>query len=83
MLIAPNTQYPHILQQKLSGEGTPVLARSIPALEMLMSQWEWMAIHTPDYAPWINQGLECALKYYRHMDDTDAHVIALCKCQPS
>jgi hypothetical protein len=63
----------------MSGEGTPVLAGTIPALELLMSRWERMALNSPEYAPWIEKGLECALKYYRHVDDTRAYVIALCK----
>lgn len=69
-----------MLQQRMSGERTPVLAGTIPALEMLMTKWERLAVKFPEYAPWIEEGLECALKYYRHVDDTRAHVIALCKC---
>ena len=79
MLMALNAQCPHLLQQRLSSEGTPVLATTIPALELLMSQWEHLASTLPDYEPWIEQGLECARKYYRHMDDTSAHIIGLCK----
>jgi hypothetical protein len=64
----------------MSSEGTPVLAGTIPALEMLMTNWELMALNLPDYALWIQKGLDCALKYYRHVDDTRAHLITLCKC---
>ena len=59
---------------------TPVLAGTIPALELLMSKWKWMASKEPDYAPWVQKGLDCALKYYMHMDDTRAYIIVLCKC---
>lgn len=63
----------------MSGEGTPVLAGTIPALELLMSRWENQVLELPECAPWINKGLEYVLKYYRHVDDTRAPVVALCK----
>lgn len=75
-----DAQCPHMLQHNLSNEGTPVLARTIPALELLMTQWDRLALALPDYEPWIEVGLECAREYYQRMDDTHAHVISLCKC---
>jgi hypothetical protein len=60
-------------------EKLPALASTIPGLERLISKWKQMASIHPDYAPWISEGLKYAAHYYRRLDDTRTHVIALCK----
>ena len=60
-------------------ETNPVLAGSIPAFEMFMTSWEYLAEKHPRLKPWINIGLEWASTYYSRMDLTKSYIIAMCK----
>jgi hypothetical protein len=68
---------PHAAQQTMSKETTPILSGSIPAFEMFMSSWEQLAEKIPRLKPFIDKGLQWALKYYERMDRTDAYVVAM------
>jgi hypothetical protein len=70
---------PHMVQQSMSREQTPVLSGSIPAFEIFMSTWEKLAVKNPRLKPWIVIGLVWATKYYNRMDNTKAYIIAMCE----
>jgi hypothetical protein len=38
-----------------------------------------MGMKNPRIAPWIDVGLKWVTQYNKHMDDTQAYVIAMCK----
>ena len=68
---------PHIAQQTMSKEKTPILSGAIPAFEMFMTSWEQLAERIPRLRPHLDEGLKWALKYYERMDRTDAYIIAM------
>lgn len=59
----------------LANEKTPVLAITIPALEMMMTTWENMKVapRSRHLAPYIEKGLAKAREYYVRMDNTRAY----------
>ena len=63
----------------MSSETNPVLAGSIPAFEMFMTSWEYLAGKHPRLKPWIDIGLKWATTYYSRMDLTKAYIISMCK----
>lgn len=63
----------------MSNESRPRLSSSIPQFELFMTAWEKKAESTPRLQPFIDIGLEWAKKYYNHMDNTCAYVVAMCK----
>ncbi len=75
-------QVPHMVQQIMSAESMPVLSEAVPSFEIFMTRWEKLCDKFPKLAPWVNIGLEWAEKYYNHMDDTDAYVVAMCESLP-
>jgi len=64
----------------MSSESTPVLCDTISAFEKFMMEWEDIKDDTPHLKKYIEPGLECVYKYYVHMDDTWAYIIAMCMC---
>ncbi len=72
-------QYPHRVQQIMSGKQTPILAGAIPAFEMFMSGWEKAGEDHPHLTHLIQPGLDWASMYYGRMDRTKAYIIAMCK----
>jgi hypothetical protein len=72
-------QFPHRVQQIMSGENTPILAGAIPAFEMFMTGWEKAAEDHTHLANLIQPGLDWAYLYYGRMDRTRAYIIAMCK----
>ena len=72
-------QYPHKVQQIMSGENTPVLAGAIPAFELFMTGWEKASEDHPHLTELIQPGLDWASMYYGRMDRTRAYIIAMCK----
>jgi hypothetical protein len=62
----------------VSKEETPVLAGVLPAFEIFITKWETLAKMKPWLKPWIDEDLFWANKYYLHMDQTNAYVIAMC-----
>jgi hypothetical protein len=80
---ANSPQYPHLVQQVMSKEKTPVLAGVIPTFEQFMTAWESLAIKNPHLSDALNLGLSFATKYYNKMDATKAYIIAMCECQRS
>ena len=66
----------------MATENTPLLAATIPAVELFVNAWE--ALRTdPDLAEqnitqFIDPGLAVAEKYYNKLSDTDAYIIAMC-----
>ena len=71
-------QVPHMVQQVMSGERTPILSGAIPAFEMFMSRWENLTQDHPRLKPLIEPGLDWAYMYYGRMDHTRAYIIAMC-----
>lgn len=57
----------------------PVLAGSIKAFELFMSQWETLGVKHPRLEPFCAIGLTWATKYYARMDQTKAYIIAMGK----
>ena len=72
-------QVPHMVQQMMSAESMPVLSGAVPSFEIFMTRWEQLCTKYPELKPWVDVGLEWAQKYYTHMDDTDAYVVAMCE----
>ncbi|KAF8547065.1 hypothetical protein OG21DRAFT_1425571, partial [Imleria badia] len=68
---------PHIAQQCMSSENSPVLGGAIPALEILMINWKKLAENAPHCAPFVAVGLEWAWKYFMHMGETCTYIIAM------
>ena len=73
------TKGPHVAQQRMSRESTPVLSGAVPLFEMFMSQWEYVRDHHEETRSWVDVGLTWAKKYYRRMDHTKAYIIAMCE----
>jgi hypothetical protein len=71
----------------MSAESTPVLASAIPSFELFMSAWGAMLadiyLQHENVGKFIHPGLAIATKYYNKMGDTDAYIIAMCKCSAS
>ena len=72
-------QYPHKVQQIMSGENTPILAGAIPAFESFMTGWEKASEDHLHLTELIQPGLDWASMYYGRMDRTRAYIIAMCK----
>ncbi len=72
-----------MVQQIMSAESMPVLSGAVPSFEIFMSQWEKLHTKYPELKPWVDIGLKWAERYYTHMDDTDAYVVAMCELLPS
>jgi hypothetical protein len=68
---------PHVVQQVMSSESTPILAGVIPAFEAFMSRWEELAKEEPRLCIFVEEGLTWARKYYQRMDHTIAFVVAM------
>jgi len=68
----------------MSAEDTPILSGAIPAFELFMSLWQSMVnnvdLEAENVKQFIRPGLAIATKYYKKFDDTDAYIIAMCKC---
>jgi len=63
----------------MSSESTLILYGAVPTFETFMSKWERMMRQFPNLEQYIQPGLNCAYKYYSHMDRTDAYIITICK----
>lgn len=72
-------QIPYAAQQCMASKSTPVLSGAIPALEMLILQWDALGTNAPQFAPYVKVGLEWARDYYQRMGQTRAYTIAMCK----
>ena len=70
---------PHVVQQVMSSESTPVLSGAIPVFEMFMTQWEHIGDSHAETKEWVDVGLSWATKYYNRMDCTQAYIIAMCE----
>ncbi|OJA15569.1 hypothetical protein AZE42_12604, partial [Rhizopogon vesiculosus] len=68
---------PHMVQQMMSAESTPVLSGVIPSFKMFMSHWEKLSQEHPLLTNIIAIGLDWAYKYYGRMDHTKAYIIAM------
>lgn len=72
-------QYPHAVQQLLSGENTPLLAGVIPVFEVFLTGWEKLSQKKKHLAPFIQCGLNRAKEYYNRLDMSNAYIVAMCK----
>lgn len=72
-------QVPHVVQQVMSKESTPILSGAIPAFESFMTKWENLSRDHPRLQDHIDPGLQWARRYYNRMDRTRAYVISMCK----
>ena len=62
----------------MSVESTPSLIYALPYFEAFMSKLEHLGKEYPIIKPWTKLAEQKATKYYRKMDETDAHVMAIC-----
>jgi hypothetical protein len=72
-----------MVQHAMSAERTPILSGTIPCFEMFMTTWEQLGSKNPDMEPYIEVGLDRAVKYYEKMDQTRAYVVSMgmtCYC---
>lgn len=67
----------------MSAEKMPVLAGSIKAFELFMSQWEVLGSKHPRLKHFTSIGLQWATGYYKRMDNTKAYVVSMCTYLPS
>jgi len=70
-------------QQAFSSSSTPTLQNALPALERMHVAWE-KASSKPHYScfkPALNAGMEKLNKYYQRSAASDAHIMAMGKCQ--
>jgi hypothetical protein len=72
-------QVPHVVQQMMSGEATPILSGAIPTFEMFMTRWEKMVEEHPQLEKYIKPGLDWAYQYYGRMDRTQAYTLSMRK----
>lgn len=75
-------QDPHDAIQSFSSENQPTLYKTFACMEMLQARWTELASEErmePLCEP-INAGLGNLKKWYKSMDNTDAHIVALCAC---
>jgi len=63
----------------MSSKCTPLLGGAVPTLKMLIVQWDELSRLVPWCAPFISAGLRCAKKYYQHMGEICAYIIAMCR----
>jgi hypothetical protein len=63
----------------MSSDALPSLGRMVPTLELFMRGWEQLAKQEPRLAPWIDNGLHWAYRYYKRTEETDAYLLAMCK----
>lgn len=66
----------------MSSEKTPVLAGSIKAFELFMTQWETLGTNHPRLSRFVDIGLGWATKYYSKMDQTRAYIVTMCEFIP-
>ncbi|TFK58466.1 hypothetical protein BDN72DRAFT_739940, partial [Pluteus cervinus] len=60
------------VQQTMSSDRTPLLAKTLPYFERFMTLWESLCDQVDEFAPLIQPGLDSAYKYYSKMDNTNA-----------
>ncbi|KAJ7463111.1 hypothetical protein B0H11DRAFT_2241093 [Mycena galericulata] len=76
----PTRRQPHVIQQVMSAENTPVLAGALPAFELFVDSWKTMVkdadLIKENVVQFIKPGLTIAKKYYNRFGDTDAYIIA-------
>lgn len=70
-------QVPHVVQQVMSGESTPILSGAIPTFEKFMTRWERIISEHPLLERLVRPGLDWAYKYYGRMDRTRAYIVAM------
>jgi len=70
-------QVPHVVQQVMSGESTPILSGAIPSFEIFMTRWERIIQDHPRLTWLIQPGLNWAYSYYARMDRTRAYFVAI------
>jgi hypothetical protein len=64
---------------KLAGQTLPTLCEFVSEIEVLMTEWETMAVTCPETASAIKKGLDKIIEYYTRMDKCTAYVIDMCK----
>jgi hypothetical protein len=51
-------QVPHVVQQVMFGESTPILSGAIPAFEQFMTRWERIVLECPHLKRFVQPGLD-------------------------
>lgn len=71
---------PHRVLHTLSVQRVPILCHAVRAFEYFLTAWEALkeGPRGSYLAPYIDEGLRWAGKYYKKLDDTSAYVIAMC-----
>ena len=70
-------QVPHIVQQTMSSESTPILCSAIPSFEMFITLWEKLLRTHKNLKKYIDPGLQWAYMYYSCMDNTQAYIVTM------
>ena len=70
-------QVPHVVQQTMSSESTPILYGAIPSFEMFMTSWEKLLRTHKNLKKYIDPGLQWAYMYYSRMDNTWAYIVTM------
>jgi hypothetical protein len=61
----------------MSGESHPLLSGVVAAFRQLLSQWKQLKEDSPELAPFIDEGLFWAEKYYNMTGNTVAYSVAI------
>jgi hypothetical protein len=61
----------------MSGESHPLLSGVIAAFRQLLSRWKYLKRERPELAPFIEEGLFWAEKYYNMTGNTKAYSMAI------
>ena len=70
-------QVPLKVQQWMSGETQSWLGSAVPSFELFMTAWEFWGESNPHVKPWTDISIKWVTKYYQHMDNTQAYVVAM------
>jgi|ERR1700733_9357431 len=73
-------QVPHAVQQIMSGERYPLLSGVIGAFRKLLMTWKDLKEDRPELAPFIDEGLYWAEKYFDLTSGSSAYNMAIGMC---
>ena len=72
-------QLPHMVQQMLYAEKTPILGNVVPQSELFITSLEDLGDQNEELKPITNVGVMWAMKYYQCMDYSWMYAIAMCE----
>ncbi|KAF9003859.1 hypothetical protein BDQ17DRAFT_1241803, partial [Cyathus striatus] len=71
---------PHVFQQELSAQKTPIICNVIPAFQSMEIIWKEHLQYNPDISDIVQAGLDKLSGYAEQLDLVPAYVLSLSKC---